>query len=39
LQPSAAALRLRLSTGERGTDVGILKSRGGRPVTVRDYAE
>lgn len=31
---SAAALRLALSAGERGTDVRILKSRGGRPVTV-----
>lgn len=31
---SAAALRLALSAGEGGTDVRILKSRGGRPVTV-----
>jgi cell division inhibitor SulA/protein ImuA len=31
-QPSAAALRIRLSAGERGTDLGILKSRGGRPA-------
>lgn len=37
-QPSAAALRIRLSAGERGTDLGILKSRGGRPAIVRDYA-
>lgn len=37
-QPSAAALRLRLQTGEKGTDLGILKSRGGRPYVVRDYA-
>ena len=37
-QPSAAALRIRLSTGDKGTDVGILKSRGGRPAIVRDYA-
>lgn len=37
-QPSAAALRIRLSTGEKGTDLGILKSRGGRPAIVRDYA-
>lgn len=41
-QASAAALRLRLTAGERGTDVRILKSRGGRPLTVpgiiRDYA-
>ena len=35
-QPSAAALRIRLSAG--GTDLGILKSRGGRPAIVRDYA-
>lgn len=37
-QPSAAALRIRLSAGERGIDLDILKSRGGRPVIVRDYA-
>jgi cell division inhibitor SulA/protein ImuA len=41
-QSSAAALRIALSAGERGTDVRILKSRGGRPVTVsgiiHDYA-
>jgi hypothetical protein len=41
-QTSAAALRIALTTGERGTDVRILKSRGGRPVTVpgiiHDYA-
>lgn len=37
-QPSAAALRIRVSAGERGTDIGILKSRGGRPTVVRDYA-
>ncbi len=36
-QPSAAALRIRLSAG--GTDLGILKSRGGRPAIVRDYAD
>jgi len=36
--PSAAALRLWLQTGEKGTDLGILKSRGGRPAVVRDYA-
>ena len=40
---AAAALRLALRAGERGTDVRILKSRGGRPVTVsgvihHDYA-
>lgn len=37
-QPSAAALRIRLSTSDKGTDLGILKSRGGRPAIVRDYA-
>ena len=37
-QPSAAALRIRLSAGDKGTDLGILKSRGGRPAIVRDYA-
>ena len=37
-QPSAAALRIRLDTGEQGTDLGILKNRGGRPALVRDYA-
>jgi cell division inhibitor SulA/protein ImuA len=37
-QSSAAALRLRLDAGEQGTDLGILKSRGGRPAVVRDYA-
>jgi hypothetical protein len=37
-QASAAALRIRLDVGERGTDLGILKSRGGRPAVVRDYA-
>jgi cell division inhibitor SulA/protein ImuA len=36
-QPSAAALRIRLSAG--GSDLGILKSRGGRPAIVRDYAD
>lgn len=35
-QPSAAALRIRLSAG--GSDLGILKSRGGRPAIVQDYA-
>lgn len=38
IRPSAAALRLRVDAGRRGTDLGILKSRGGRPVVVRDYA-
>ena len=38
-QSSAAALRVRLDAGEQGgTDLGILKSRGGRPAVVRDYA-
>jgi hypothetical protein len=31
-------LRIRLSAGDKGTDLGILKSRGGRPAVVRDYA-
>lgn len=35
-QSSAAALRIAVSAGERGTDVRILKSRGGRPVSVPD---
>ena len=37
-QPSAAALRIRLDAGKQGTDLGILKSRGGRPAVVQDYA-
>ena len=37
-QSSAAALRIRISSGEQGTELGILKSRGGRPAVVRDYA-
>jgi len=37
-EPSAAALRIRLEAGDTGTDIGILKSRGGRPAVVRDYA-
>ena len=37
-QASAAALRIQLISGEKGTDLGILKSRGGRPVVLRDYA-
>lgn len=37
-QASAAALRIRVSAGTTGTDLGILKSRGGRPAVVRDYA-
>lgn len=39
LQPSAAALRLKLEAGTEGTDVGILKSRGGRPAIVRNYGQ
>lgn len=35
-QPSAAALRIRLKADEQGTDIDILKSRGGRPVVIRD---
>lgn len=37
-QSSAAALRIELLAGSTGTDIGILKSRGGRPAIVRDYA-
>jgi len=37
-QASAAVLRIQLTAGEKGTDLGILKSRGGRPAVVRDYA-
>ncbi len=37
-QPSAAALRIKITTGNQGTDLGILKSRGGRPVVIHDYA-
>ena len=37
-RPSAAALRIRLKAGEKGTDLGILKNRGGRPAVVQDYA-
>ena len=37
-QASAAALRIQLISGEKGTDLGILKSRGGRPAIVQDYA-
>ncbi len=35
---SAAALRMQLMPHDLGTDIGILRSRGGRPVVVRDYA-
>jgi hypothetical protein len=37
-QSSAAALRIEVSAGDQGTDLGILKSRGGRPAVVQDYA-
>lgn len=37
-QVSAAALRIQLTSGHIGTDIGILKSRGGRPAVVHDYA-
>jgi cell division inhibitor SulA/protein ImuA len=37
-QASAAALRIRLRAGEQGTDLNILKSRGGRPAGIHDYA-
>jgi len=36
--PSAAALRIHVMAGEKGTDIGIVKSRGGRPAIVHDYA-
>ena len=35
-EPSAAALRMRLTATRRGTDIDILKSRGGRPTTLRN---
>ena len=38
-QPSPAALRLRLQPGIEGTEIGVLKSRGGRPVTLRHVME
>lgn len=37
-EASAAALRIKVTAGINGTDLGILKSRGGRPAVVRDYA-
>ena len=37
-QPSVAALRIRVRAGRNGTDLDILKSRGGRPGIVHDYA-
>ena len=36
MQPSAAALRIRLMATPQGTELGILKSRGGRPTTLRN---
>lgn len=36
VQNSAAALRVRLTPGRRGAELSILKSRGGRPVTLRN---
>ena len=35
-QPSAAALRIELSTGRKGTRLAILKSRGGSPAVLYD---
>ena len=35
---SAAALRIRVSPRREGTELGILKSRGGRPAVIPDYA-
>ena len=37
-QPSAAALRIRVIPGDQGTDLSVIKSRGGRPAIVQDYA-
>jgi protein ImuA len=37
-RPSAAALRIQLVPEENGTSLNILKSRGGRPVVLHDYA-
>ncbi len=37
-QGSAAALRIKVTAGINGTDLGILKNRGGRPAVVHDYA-
>lgn len=36
-QSSAAALRIELVAGERGTDIRILKSRGGRPFHIPNF--
>ena len=35
-QSSAAALRIELSAGQKGTRLAILKSRGGRPAVLHD---
>ena len=37
-EASAAALRIKVTAGINGTDLGIVKSRGGRPAVVHDYA-
>ena len=37
-EASAAALRIKVTAGINGTDLGILKSRGGRPAVIHDYA-
>ncbi len=37
-QASAAALRIKVTAGINGTDLGILKNRGGRPAVIYDYA-
>lgn len=37
-QASAAALRIKVTAGCNGTDLGILKSRGGQPAVIHDYA-
>ena len=37
-QASAAALRIKVTAGLNGTDLGILKNRGGRPAVIHDYA-
>jgi cell division inhibitor SulA/protein ImuA len=37
-QPTAAALRIGIKNAGEGTDLEIIKSRGGRPSVVQDYA-
>jgi len=37
-EASAAALRIKVTAGTNGTDLGILKNRGGRPAVIHDYA-